>query len=66
MGYDPEDPAVVQFATELMAVFSRWPWKSDLDEFQMECAAVDVIEKFCGTTLDFDADFDEPEEAEEV
>jgi hypothetical protein len=56
--YDPTDKAVVGFATELMAVFHRWFEESDLDEFQMECAATDVIEQFCGTTLDFDSDMD--------
>ena len=62
MSYDPSEPAVIGFKTELLGVFRRWFEESDLDEFRMECAAVEVIEKFCGTTVDFDPDFDIPED----
>jgi hypothetical protein len=60
--FDPNRDAVKQFSNELLAVFTRWFEESDLDEFDMECAATDVIEGFCGTTLGFDSDIDLDEE----
>ena len=56
--YDSEDPAVKQFKNELLAVFKRWYEESDLDDFDMECAATEVIESFCGTSLEFESDMD--------
>jgi hypothetical protein len=56
--FDPNRNAVKQFSTELLAVFRRWFEESDLDEFDMECAATEVIESFCGTSLDFESDID--------
>ena len=52
---------------ELSAVFVRWWEESDLDELQMSQIAIDVIERFCDTTVEFDADFhwDELEEEEQ-
>ncbi len=52
------------FEHELSAVFVRWWEESDLDELQMSQIAIEVIERFCDTTVDFDADFhfDELEE----
>jgi hypothetical protein len=60
--FDPNRDAVKQFSNELLAVFTRWFEESDLDEFDMECAAANVIEEFCGTTLGFDSDIDLDEE----
>jgi hypothetical protein len=45
------------FEHEVSAVFVRWWEESDLDELQMSQIAIDVIERFCDTTVDFDADF---------
>lgn len=55
------------FEHELSAVFVRWWEESDLDELQMSQIAIDVIERFCDTTVDFDADFhlDEMEEEQQ-
>ncbi len=52
------------FEHELSAVFVRWWEESDLDELQMSQIAINVIERFCDTTVEFDADFhwDELEE----
>lgn len=47
-----------QFETELSGVFLRWWEESDLDEEDMAQAAVKVIERFCDTTVEFEADFD--------
>lgn len=60
--FDPNRKAVKQFSTELLAVFKRWFEESDLDEFDMECAAADVIERFCGNMLDFESDINLDEE----
>lgn len=45
------------FEHELSAVFVRWWEESDLDELQMSEIAIGVIERFCDTTVEFDADF---------
>jgi hypothetical protein len=45
------------FEHEVSAVFVRWWEESDLDELQMSQIAIDVIERFCDTTVEFDADF---------
>ena len=54
------------FEHELSAVFVRWWEESDLDELQMSKIAIEVIERFCDTTVEFDADFhwDELEEGQ--
>ena len=46
------------FETELSAVFVRWWEESDLDELMMSQIAIDVVERFCDTTVEFEADFD--------
>jgi len=48
----------VQFERELSSVFVRWWEESDLDETDMAGIALGVIERFCDTTVEFDADFD--------
>jgi hypothetical protein len=45
------------FEHELSAVFIRWYEESDLDELQMSEVAIGVIERFCDTVIEFDADF---------
>ena len=50
------------FEHELSAVFVRWWEESDLDELEMSQVAIDVIERFCDTTVEFDADFHLDEE----
>ena len=52
---DPEGPAE-QFANELMSVFMRWYEESDLDDDDMAEAALQVIDQFCGSNLDFESD----------
>ena len=54
-----------QFENEMSAVFVRWWEESDLDELQMSHIAVGVIERFCDTTVDFEADFDFGEDDDE-
>tara|TARA_Y100001963_G_scaffold146993_1_gene222690 strand:+ start:513 stop:692 length:180 start_codon:yes stop_codon:yes gene_type:complete len=49
---------LAKFQNELLSVFMRWYEESDLDESDMEEAAHQVIDQFCGTSLDFEADFD--------
>ena len=41
----------------------RWFEESDLDEYDMEQAALAAIDQFCGKTLDFDPDPDFFDEA---
>tara|TARA_Y100001963_G_scaffold62257_1_gene86887 strand:- start:1917 stop:2108 length:192 start_codon:yes stop_codon:yes gene_type:complete len=58
----PEDRAQQQFANELLAVFMRWYEESDLDDQDMYEVGIHVLDQFCGTSLDFDSDFDLPED----
>ena len=44
------------FAKELAAVFVRWWDESDLDEIEMASVAYDTIEKFCGSSIEFEMD----------
>ena len=45
------------FGHELSAVFVRWWEESDLDELQMSEIGMEVIERFCHSSVDFDSDF---------
>ena len=54
-----------QFENELSAVFVRWWEESDLDELQMSQIAIEVIERFCDTTVEFEADFEFGEDENE-
>ena len=54
-----------QFENEMSAVFVRWWEESDLDELQMSQIAIEVIGRFCDTTVDFKADFDLGEDEDE-
>ena len=47
-----------KFEHELSAVFVRWWEESDLDETEMAELAIGVIERFCDTSVEFEADFD--------
>ena len=49
---------IEQFENELSALFVRWWEESDLDEEEMALAAVNVIERFCDTSVEFEADFE--------
>ncbi len=49
---------IEQFENEVSALFVRWWEESDLDEDEMSLAAVNVIERFCDTSVEFEADFD--------
>jgi len=42
----------------LSSLFVRWWEESDLDEEEMALAAVNVVERFCDTSVEFEADFD--------
>jgi hypothetical protein len=57
----PED----QFDTEISAVFIRWFEESDLTEVQMSRIALEVVERFCDTEIEFEMDFDLEETDEE-
>ena len=62
MDFIPEDSPQQQFANELLAVFIRWYEESDLEDQEMYDVATQVMEQFCGTNLEFDSDFDLPED----
>jgi hypothetical protein len=47
-----------QFEHELSNVFVRWWEESDLDEIDMSEIAIEVVERFCDTTVEFDSDID--------
>ena len=47
-----------QFDNELSAVFIRWYEESDLHEVRMAEVALAVVERFCDTAVEFEADFD--------
>lgn len=47
-----------QFENEVSALFTRWWEESDLDEEEMAQAAIAVIERFCDTSVEFEADFE--------
>ena len=49
---------IEQFENEVSALFVRWWEESDLDEEEMAIAAVNVIERFCDTSVEFEADFE--------
>lgn len=51
-----------QFETELSSVFMRWYEESDLTEVQMAEIAMEVIDRFCDTEIEFEMDFDLDEE----
>ena len=55
---EPEEPPVVKFQKELHSVFLRWWEESDLDEKDMGWAALQVVDEFCQTGIEFEADFD--------
>lgn len=56
------------FKREVSAVFVRWWEESDLDEVEMAEAAMDVIDKFAESSVEFDAEFNigENEEGDNV
>lgn len=45
------------FRHELSAVFVRWWEESDIDDLKMASVAMEVIEVFCGESVEFEADF---------
>ena len=47
-----------QFENELSAVFVRWYEEADMDDITMAQVAVDVVERFCDATVEFEADFE--------
>lgn len=57
-------PPEKQFENELSAVFVRWYEESDLDDLTMAQVAIDVIERFCGTDVEFEPDFEWEDEDE--
>jgi len=52
------------FKREISAVFVRWWEESDLDEVEMAEAAMDVIDKFAESSVEFDAEFNTEENEE--
>ena len=53
-----EESPIEQFQKELHSVFLRWWEESDLDEEDMGMAALEVVEEFCSTSVEFEADFE--------
>jgi hypothetical protein len=49
---------IEQFENEVSALFVRWWEESDLEEDEMAYAAISVIERFCDTSVEFEADFE--------
>ena len=47
-----------QFENELSAVFVRWWEESDIEDADMAEIALMVIDRFCGSDIEFEADFD--------
>ena len=59
----PDDSSPVEkFKTEVYSVLLRWWEESDLDEMDMGQAMLDLVEEFCETSEEFEADFDLDEE----
>jgi len=54
------------FENELSSVFVRWYEESDMDDITMAEVAVGVIERFCGTEVEFEQDFDLDDEEDET
>jgi hypothetical protein len=50
---NPDETPEQKFANELYSVFNRWYEESDLDDVDMEEVALQVIDNFCGRTVDF-------------
>jgi hypothetical protein len=62
----PKDLAPLdKFKNEVYSVLLRWWEESDLDEIDMGKAMLELVEKFCETTVEFECDFDLDEENEE-
>ena len=47
-----------KFEKELSSVFVRWWEESDLEDYEMAKIAMNVTERFCGTDVEFEADFE--------
>lgn len=59
----PDDTSPVdKFKNEIYAVLIRWWEESDLDEMDMGQAMLELVEEFCETSVEFEADFDLDEE----
>ena len=60
----PKPPGEM-FRHELSAVFVRWWEESDIDDLKMAQIAMEVIEVFCGESVEFEADFGFDEDDDE-
>ena len=52
------------FEHELSAVFVRWWEEADIDDLQIAEVAMGVIERFCGESVEFDAEFELTDEGD--
>ena len=63
---EPVDIAPVdKFKNEIYSVLLRWWEESDLDELDMGQAMLDLVDEFCETSVEFEADFNLDEDEEE-
>ena len=54
-----------KFKNEVHSVLLRWWEESDLDELDMGQVLLQLVEEFCESSVEFEADFDLDEEEEE-
>ncbi len=54
-----------KFKNEVHSVLLRWWEESDLDEIDMGQALLQLVEEFCESSVEFEADFDLDEEEDE-
>lgn len=59
------EPDAEKFKNEVHSVLLRWWEESDLDEFDMGQVLLQLVEEFCQTSVEFEADFDLDEDEEE-
>lgn len=62
---DLDEAPVVKFKNEVRSVLLRWWEESDLDEVDMGQALLELVDEFCETTVEFEADFDLEDEEDE-
>lgn len=62
---DLDEAPSVKFKNEVRSVLLRWWEESDLDEVDMGQALLELVDEFCETTVEFEADFDLEDEENE-
>ena len=54
-----------KFKNEVHSVLLRWWEESDLDEIDMGQVLLQLVDEFCETSVEFEADFDLDDDEEE-